>query len=104
MRDVIEKIIVSENEAKTIIETARTEAEGIIAQARRKGQDMVEHVRQEAGGEAEKIVEAAVEAAEREKASDLARARITIEQEIRLDDESARQAVEGVVQCVCGLN
>jgi vacuolar-type H+-ATPase subunit H len=104
MRDVIEKIIVTENEAKTIVETARTQAEGIIAEARRKGQDMVEHARREAGVEAEKIMHTAIDAAEQEKASSLALARKSIEQEIRLDEESTRKAVEGVVQCVCGLS
>jgi vacuolar-type H+-ATPase subunit H len=104
MRDVIEKIIVTENEAKSIVETARTQAEAVIAEARRKGQDTVEQARREAGAEAETIVQTAVDAAEREKASSLALARTRIEQEIRLDEENIRQAVEGVVQCVCGLN
>jgi vacuolar-type H+-ATPase subunit H len=104
MRDIIEKIIVTENEAKTIVEKARSQAEDIVAEARRKGQDMVEHARRDAGTEAEKIIQTAVNAAEREKASSLALAHDRIEQGIRLDEESTRQAVEGVLQCVCGLN
>ena len=51
----------------------------ILSDARKKGQDIVEQARQEARVEAERIVETAVEAAEREKENRLAHAAAEIE-------------------------
>ncbi len=102
MRDVIQKIIATENEAKAVVETARAEADRILSDARKKGQDIVERARQEASGEAESIVEASVEAAEREKEHRIAHAAAEIESQIQLDQNSRQWAVEGVVRCVCG--
>ena len=48
-----------------------------------------------------RIVEAAVEAAEREKQHRLADAAIEIESQIQLEPASRKWAVEGVVRCVC---
>jgi vacuolar-type H+-ATPase subunit H len=103
MREVIQQIIATEDEAKAMVEAAGAHAERILSEARKKGQDMVERARQEARVEAESIVEAAVSDAEREKEATLALARTEIENRIQLDGESNRQAVEGVVRCVCGL-
>jgi vacuolar-type H+-ATPase subunit H len=103
MRDVIQKIIATENEAKAIVETARAEADRILSDARKKGQDIVERSRREARVEADRIVEAAVEKAERERENRLAHAAAGIESQIQLDQNSSQWAVEGVVRCVCGL-
>ncbi len=86
-----------------MVQTARAEAERILAEARKNGQEMVEQAGHEARVEAEKIVNAAVEEAEAEKEANLAVIRAEIENSIHLDPESSRQAVEGVVRCVCGL-
>jgi vacuolar-type H+-ATPase subunit H len=103
MRDVIQKIIATESEAKAIVEAARAEADRILSDARKKGQDIVERALQEARVEAEKIVEAAIEGAEREKEKRLTHAAAEIETQIQLDQKSRQWAVEGVVRCVCGL-
>jgi vacuolar-type H+-ATPase subunit H len=103
MRDVIQKIIATENEAKAIVETARAEADRILSDARKKGQDIVERARREACFEAERIVAAAVEAAEQGKEKRLAHAAAEIESQIQLDQNSRQWAIEGVVRCVCGL-
>jgi vacuolar-type H+-ATPase subunit H len=103
MRDVIHKIIATENEARAIVETARAEADRILSDARKKGQDIVEQAREQALVEAEKIVEAAVQAAEREKKNRLTHAAAEIESEIHLDRNDSQWAVEGVVRCVSGL-
>jgi vacuolar-type H+-ATPase subunit H len=103
MHDVIQRIIATENEAKTKVETARVEADRILSDARKKGQDILERARQEARFEAEAIVQTAVEAAEQEKKTRLTHAVAEIEKQIHLDQNSRQWAVEGVVRCVSGL-
>ena len=102
MRDVIEKIIATENEAKAIVEEAGAQADSILSEARKKGQDMIERARQEARAEAEEIVEAQVLGAEEEKERLLTDAVAEIERQVRLDHAGRQWAVEGVVRCVCG--
>jgi len=101
MRDVIQKIIATESEAKLAVEAARAEADSILSDAQKKGHDVVERARQEALIEAGRIVEAAVEAAEREKQHRLNDAAAEIESHIQLEQASRKQAAEGVVRCVC---
>jgi vacuolar-type H+-ATPase subunit H len=102
MRDVIQKIIAAENEAKLIVETAKAEADRILSDAQKKGQDMVDRAREEAFAEAERIVEAAIEGAEREKRDRLTQIAAEIERDVQLDQERRESVVEGVIRCVCG--
>jgi vacuolar-type H+-ATPase subunit H len=101
MRDVIEKIIATESEAKLIVEAARAEADRIMSNAQTKGHDLVEQARQETLNEVERIIKAATETAEREKQHRLADAAAEIERQIQLDPANRKSAVEGVVRCVC---
>jgi len=101
MRDVIQEIIATENEARLTVEAARAEADRILSDAQKKGRDVVELARQETLVEAERIVEAAVEAAEQEKQRRLADAATEIESHIRLEPANRKKAAEGVIRCVC---
>jgi len=101
MRDVIQKIIATESEAKLTVEAARAEADRILSDAQKKGHDVVEQARQGALIEAERIVNAAVEEAELEKQYRLTNAAAEIESQIQLEPASRKKAVEGVVRCVC---
>jgi len=101
MRDVIQKIVATENEAKLAVEEARAEADRILSDAQKKGHDVIERARQEALIEADKIVEAAVEAAEREKQDRLADAVTQIESQTQLEPATRKWAVEEIVRCVC---
>lgn len=101
MRDVIQKIIAAENEARLIVEAAKAEADRILSDAKKKGHDIVERTRQEALIEAEKIVEAAAEAAECEKQRRLAEAAAQIESRVRLEPAARQWAVSEVIRCVC---
>jgi vacuolar-type H+-ATPase subunit H len=101
MRDVIQKIIATEGEAKLIVESARAEADRILSDAQKKGHEIVELSRQEAINEAGQIVDAAVEAAEQEKQSCLKNTAVEIESHIRLEPATKQRAVEGIVRCVC---
>lgn len=103
MQDVIQKIVATEDEARVIVDAARAEADRILSEAQKKGHDLVERARQEAHIESEKILEAAGEAAEQEKRSRLADAATEIENQIQLEPDSRKWAVEGVVRCVCKL-
>lgn len=101
MRDVIEKIIATESEARVAIEAAKTEADSILNNAQKKGREVLERARTEAQIEADKILESKIEAAEREKQNLLAKALTKIESEIVLKPETRQQAVDWIVRCIC---
>jgi vacuolar-type H+-ATPase subunit H len=101
MRDIIQKIIATESEARLIVEAAKAEADRILSDAQKEGHDIVELARQEATSEAGKILDAAVEAAEHEKQLYLTNAAVEIESRIRLEPAVKQRAVEGIVRCVC---
>jgi vacuolar-type H+-ATPase subunit H len=101
MRDVIQKIIATESEAKLIVEAAKAQADIILSDAQKKGHEIVELARQEATIEAGKILNAALEAAEHEKQLNLTNAVVEIESRIKLEPAVKQRAVEGIVRCVC---
>lgn len=101
MRDVIQKVIAAENEAKLTTEKAKAEAGQILSDAQKAGHDLLERTRQEAVTEAQKIVDAAIGEAGRKKQQQLARAAVEIESQIQLDPATRQWAVEGIVRCVC---
>ena len=101
MREIIQKIITTESEAKLAVEAARVEADSILSDVKKKGHDIIEQARQETLIEAEKIVKAVVEEARREKQNRLDTAVDEIENQIQLEPSSRKWAVEGVVRCVC---
>ena len=103
MRDMIQKIIAVENEAKAMVEAARAESDRILANARKECLDIVEKSREETNAEVERILEAAAEAAEQERKDRLARAALEIEDRIQLDPDIRKEVIEGVVRCICGL-
>ena len=100
MREIIQKIITTESEAKLAVEAARAEADRVLSDAQKKGHDIVEQARQEALSEAEKIIEDAVEGARREKQIRLDEATAEIESQIQFEPSSKKWAIEGVVRCV----
>lgn len=102
MREVIKSVIAIEAEARGMVAAARVEADRIASDAQKRSQDMVGHARLEARVEAERLVEAAVSEAEREKQECLARATLEIEMQVRLEQTNRHRAVAGAVRCVCG--
>lgn len=102
MRDVIQRVIAAEAEAKRIIEAAKTEADRISSDAQKKGQHLVAQARQEARAEAERMLEAAIHGAEREKQERLACIAAEIETQVCLGETIRQRAVAGAVRCVCG--
>ena len=102
MRDVIQSVIAAEAEAKGLVAAARAEADRLSAAAQKSSQDLVARARQEARIEAERIVEAAVNEAGREKQERLTRVAAEIETQVRLEGIPRQQAVEAALRCVCG--
>jgi len=103
MREVIQKVIATETEAKQVVQAARTEAGQLAASARAQAGQMLEQANREAKLETEKILSTAEAEAAREKAERLARAAAEINRHIRLDETTAQAAVAAAMCCVCGL-
>lgn len=103
MRDVIQKIVATEAEAKRTVEEARAQADHILSEARKKAQDIAAQAHLEAIAEAECIVAAAVEDAEKEKEERLARAAAKIAKQAGIDEADRRRIVERVVRFICKL-
>jgi len=102
MRDVIQKVIATEAEAKSMVETARIEAGRIIAEAQKQAETLVGRARQEARVETERILAVVLQEAEQEKKERLARARLEMESELRFDENTRERAAKAVLRCVCG--
>jgi len=102
MRDVIQKMLEAEAEAKRLLSEAEAEADRIRADARRRAQRLVETARQEARDEADRLHAEAAEQAGRDRDAGLSRAAQRIEQEVGIDPERRREAVETVVRAVAG--
>ena len=103
MRDLIQKVIATEAEAKQQVQSAKIEAERISVEARKRAQELVTVARQTAQLEADKILAAGWQAAEVEKRQCLARATAEIETLVQLDAATPQQVAETVTRCVCGF-
>jgi len=103
MRNVIQKVLAAEAEAKNLLDAGRVEADRIREAAQKKGQALLALSRQETRGEVETILETATRQAELEKQERLAKAAVEIETQFRLDDAIRQRAVEAVVRCVCSF-
>ena len=102
MRDVIQKVIATEAEAKRLVEAAKVEAGRVTSEAQKQAEALVGRARQEARVETEKILAMALQEAEREKQELLARATVEMESQIRFDKDTRDRAVKAVIRCVCG--
>jgi vacuolar-type H+-ATPase subunit H len=103
MRDVIQRIIAAEAEARQRVQAANSEAERILSEARKRAQELVAAARQTARLDAEKMLATTLQTAAAEKKERLAHAAAEIETQVRVDEATARQAVEAVTRCVCGF-
>lgn len=103
MHEVIQKVIAAEAEARGLVEAAKAQANRLLLEAEKQGQNLIAQVRQESRVEADRIVKAAILAAEREKQERLARVACEIEAKVRLDADTQQRAVTGAILSVCGL-
>lgn len=102
MRDVIQKVIATEAEAKRLVLVARADAGRILAEAETRAELMAADVRQEVQLVVQQILTSAVTDAEKEKQTRLAVITAEIEQQIDLSEIERRQAIEAVVRWVGG--
>lgn len=97
MRDVIQKIIATETEARQRVQTARAEAERILSDARKRAQALVVDAGQTARLDAEKMLATALQAAETEKKERLAHIAAEVETQISIDNTTVQQAIAAVI-------
>ena len=102
MRDVIQRVIAAEAEAKKMVQSARSEAEQILSAAQSQAQAITAMARREAQLEAGAMLAAATRDAALTKQSRLASFAAEIENQVHLDAVTRQQAVAVVVRCVCG--
>jgi vacuolar-type H+-ATPase subunit H len=101
MRDVIQKVIAAEGEAKLIVQAAWKESDRILTNARTQTQELMDRARKEARLEAERMLEAAEHEANQEKQERLTQAAAKIQTQIQLEEPIMQRAVGIVVRCVC---
>jgi len=102
MRDVIQKMLEAEAEAKRLLADAEAASERLLADARQKAQHGVELARTEGRAEADRILETARQEADRERDERVRQAAAAIQTEITVDEAVHRRGVEAVVRAVCG--
>jgi vacuolar-type H+-ATPase subunit H len=100
MRDVIQRILDSETEAKKRVAAARQEGERIVAAARQEAEHLLRRAREDARVEAERLLTHAIEEAIREKRDCMTRAAENIEAAVRLAPDLQDRIVAEVVRCV----
>ena len=104
MRDVIQKIVATENQAKRIVEDGRTQADRILLEARKKAQDITAKAYQDAGREAQEIIAEAAREAEGERQKTLNEALETLEREVIIDERSRQKIIDEIIRHVCGTS
>jgi vacuolar-type H+-ATPase subunit H len=104
MRDVIQKVMAAEHEAKQLVEAARAEAVGFLSAAQNQAREQLETSRRVARAEAQQILADADASAQHEKSAQLNRAIAEIRATIRLDETTRQAAVAAGLRVVCGGN
>lgn len=103
MREVIQKIVATEAEAKRMVQAAQAEAERLLSDARKQAQILIERARAEARVESQNLLATTETLATREKARRLEKIRTEINNQIQLDAATAQQVTDAAVRCVCGF-
>jgi vacuolar-type H+-ATPase subunit H len=102
MRETIHRVLAAEDEAKRLVETAREEGEAHLADCRRQAESLAADAGREVRLASAALLEAAAVEARREREELIRQASVEIAGTLRLDEVLARQAVDAIVQCVCG--
>lgn len=104
MKEVIERIVSTENEAKSIIEKARSEAEQIISEAKKQAQDIMENTKKEAIIETQHIIDSSTKKAEEEKQKKLTQKAKEIKDQFVINEDTKQKAIEWVIKTVCKIS
>lgn len=100
MRQVIQKLLEVEGQAKDLVSAANAEAGQILAGARRDAAELVTRTRADAIREAALILERERVRAAEEEERQWQEASGTIHRELQLNADTLEAAVAAVVQCV----
>lgn len=103
MRDIVQKVLEAEAEARLLVEAAEREAALIVSDAAKQADALTARVTAESRIEAERLIADAALAAEQDRQACLSRAAAEIEAQVKLTEPSRQQAIEAVVLSVCGL-
>jgi vacuolar-type H+-ATPase subunit H len=101
VREVIQKLIATEQEARDILERARQECDAIVRHAQARAQEILQTAQQQARMEADQLLQTARQQAAAEEREGLARADAEIESQMQLNPIVRQRAVRAVVRCVC---
>jgi vacuolar-type H+-ATPase subunit H len=102
MREVIQKVLEAENEAKRIVERANAERDQILSDAQKQAKELKARIRKETQVQAERLVHMAVQEAEKKKQALLVQLAAEIETQFQLDEATVQRVVPASVRCVCG--
>ena len=100
MRDVIEKLVETETEAKRIVAEARVEAERVLATAHQQAAEGKLRLEDMTRTEAAKIVAAAAQAAASETRERLATAARELETQVSPTPATLEPIIDAIVGCV----
>lgn len=102
MKEIIQNVMASEEEAGRIIEEARGKATRIVAESRTAAQTASDNAKRALRNEADKIVADSVAAATAAADKAIAEAREKIEKGITLEGAARQSAANGVFAAVTG--
>jgi ATP synthase H subunit len=102
VREIIEKLMATEEEAKSILAQARQESTALLRDAQTRAQELLERAQREARDDAERILKKGQQQAAAEEQECLARADTEIASQVRLEPSVKQRAVRAVVRCVIG--
>ena len=102
MREVIEKMLGIERRARRIVAEAEAQAAHLTDEARAEARQVREQARQKALAQVDSILDEAMAAAEKEKASQLAEARRRFESEKVAHQERIAEVAERLVPLLLG--
>ncbi len=102
MREVIEKVMAAEAEAKRLLSHAQQEAEAIVQQARQDAMQFTEQRRKDARLEAERMVAEAETAALVQKQRQIGQIAEALQSGLQLDAADHQRAVKVVVETLSG--
>lgn len=102
MREVIEKVMAAEAEAKSLLSHAQQEAEALVQQARQHALRIAEQSRKDVRLEAERMVAEAETAALAQKQRQIGQIADALQSGLQLDAADHRHAVKVVVDTLSG--
>jgi len=103
LKEIIQKILEAEKEAREGIEKAHADAQTIVREAEEKSRQVEERVRQDAMQKAHSIMEQMKEEAERERTQQVERAQVGSVEIIKKKKSEIEAAADRVTNLILGI-